>query len=130
MLMIDGELAVLDGIILGIACGAMIYWMVHLGKQERNSDALADELDMEIPRAMPMQKALLLLVLGLVVLVVGSKILVWGAVDLARIMGVSDLIIGLTIVAVGTSLPELAAAIASVLKKEDDLAIGNVIGSK
>ena len=129
LLMIDGELGVADGVVLVIACGALIYWMVRLGKRERDSDALAEELDAEIPRAMPMRKALFLLVLGLVVLIAGSKILVWGAVDLARIMGVSDLVIGLTIVAVGTSLPELAAAIASVLKKEDDLAIGNVIGS-
>ena len=68
-------------------------------------------------------------VAGLVVLVVSSRILVWGAVELAQALGVSDLVIGLTVVAVGTSLPELASSIAAVRKGVDDLAVGNVIGS-
>lgn len=68
-------------------------------------------------------------VAGLVVLVVSSRVLVWGATELARALGVSDLVIGLTVVAVGTSLPELASSIAAARKGEDDLAVGNVIGS-
>ena len=68
-------------------------------------------------------------VFGLVVLVVSSRALVWGAVELAQALGVSDLVIGLTVVAVGTSLPELASSIAAARKGEDDLAVGNVIGS-
>jgi cation:H+ antiporter len=64
-----------------------------------------------------------------VVLVLSSRLLVWGAVNIARDLGVSDLVIGLTIVAVGTSLPELAASVLSALKGEDDMAVGNVIGS-
>ncbi|MEW8397191.1 MAG: calcium/sodium antiporter, partial [Candidatus Thiodiazotropha sp.] len=66
---------------------------------------------------------------GLVFLLISSRLLVWGAVNVASALGVSDVIIGLTIVAIGTSLPELAASITSALKGEDDLAIGNVIGS-
>jgi cation:H+ antiporter len=60
---------------------------------------------------------------------ISSKILVWGAVNIATVFGISDLVIGLTIVALGTSLPELAASITSALKKEHDIAIGNIIGS-
>jgi cation:H+ antiporter len=66
---------------------------------------------------------------GLVLLVGSSKLLIWGAIGIAHQLGISELIIGLTIVALGTSLPELAAAIASVKKNEPDLAIGNIIGS-
>ena len=69
------------------------------------------------------------LLAGLIFLVLSSRILVWGAVDIARDLGVSDLVIGLTIIAVGTSLPELAASVMSALKKEHDMAIGNIIGS-
>jgi cation:H+ antiporter len=74
-------------------------------------------------------RALALTVGGLVLLLVGSRTLVWGAVELAVAFGVSDLIIGLTIVAIGTSLPELAATVAAALKNEHDIAIGNVVGS-
>lgn len=73
--------------------------------------------------------SLIWLIAGLALLVVSSKILVWGAVDIASNLGVSDLIIGLTIIAIGTSLPEVATSIASALKGSPDLAIGNVVGS-
>ena len=69
------------------------------------------------------------LVAGLVCLMISAKILVWGAVEVARYFEVSELIIGLTIVAIGTSLPELAASVASALKGHHDIAIGNVVGS-
>ena len=73
--------------------------------------------------------ALFWLIAGLVLLTVSSKILVWGAVNVATDLGVSELIIGLTIIAIGTSLPELAASITGALKNEHDIAIGNVVGS-
>jgi len=69
------------------------------------------------------------LVVGLVLLLVSSRMLVWGAVFIAQSLGVSDLIIGLTIVAIGTSLPELASALAAVKKNEHDLILGNIVGS-
>jgi cation:H+ antiporter len=78
---------------------------------------------------MPLPRSIFWIVLGLVILVVSSRLLVWGAVNIAQSFGVSDLIIGLTIVAVGTSLPELASSLVAARKNEPDLALGNVIGS-
>lgn len=78
---------------------------------------------------MTMQRAVVTFILGLALLVFSSDILVWGATEVARAVGVSELIIGLTVIAIGTSLPELAASIASTLKGHHDIAIGNVIGS-
>ena len=82
-----------------------------------------------MPKDISSKNSWLYFVLGLLGLLLSSRLLVWAAVNIAESFGVSDLVIGLTIVALGTSLPELAASISSVLKKEDDLAVGNVIGS-
>jgi cation:H+ antiporter len=90
---------------------------------------MGDEYAAEIPTDMSLGSSLLWLFLGAVILVGSSRLLVWGAVGIAEAYGVSDLVIGLTIVALGTSLPELAASIASALKNEPDIAIGNIIGS-
>lgn len=127
MLVADGELEVLDGLILLIGMVLMLWWMVLLGKR-KDHDPLEAEYASEIP-AMSTPRALLWLVIGLVLLLGSSRALVWGAVNIAHFFGVSDLIIGLTIVAVGTSLPELAASLMGALRKEPDIAIGNVIGS-
>ena len=81
------------------------------------------------PSEKSLGKSILWLALGLVLLVASSRALVWGAVAIARTLGVSDLLIGLTIVAIGTSLPELASSIAAARKGENDLALGNIIGS-
>ena len=77
----------------------------------------------------PLGKSMFFLVVGLVALTVGSRLLVWGGVALARGFGVSELVIGLTLVALGTSLPELATSIVGAIKKQDDIAVGNVVGS-
>ncbi|MDX8411449.1 MAG: calcium/sodium antiporter [Mariprofundaceae bacterium] len=127
-LMWDGGLSRLDGVLLLAGLGLMLIWLVALGTRERR-DPMQAEYEAEIPSQMPMAKALFWFVFGLVVLVAGSRILVWGAVTIAQAFGVSDLIIGLTIVALGTSLPELAVSVTSALKGEHDIAIGNVIGS-
>jgi len=129
LLMLDGELSRFDGIVLLASMAVMLYWLVNLGLTTRRSDPIKKEFAAEIPTHMPMSRALTWLFLGLVILFVSSRLLVWGAVDIARFFGVSDLIIGLTIVAIGTSLPELAASVMSAIKKEHDIAIGNVIGS-
>jgi cation:H+ antiporter len=100
-------------------------WSIWQGMRHRQ-DALGDELKV---KAMPLKKAIFWLVFGVLLLVVSSRILVWGAVDIARAFGVSDLIIGLTVVAIGTSLPELASALAATRKGEHELALGNVLGS-
>lgn len=127
MLVADGELGRLDGLILIIGMVLMLWWLVLLGKR-KDHDPLEAEYASEIP-TMTTPCALLWLVIGLVLLLVSSRTLVWGAVNIAHFFGVSDLIIGLTIVAVGTSLPELAASLMGALRKEPDIAIGNVIGS-
>lgn len=129
VLLLDGELSRLDGAVLLLGLLALVIWMVRTGMAERSSDPLETEFSDEIPRDMPMPKALFWVGVGLLVLLGSSQLLVWGAVGIAQSLGVSDLIIGLTIVALGTSLPELAASITSVLKGEHDIAVGNVIGS-
>lgn len=129
MLLLDNSLDFIDGVILFSALGLMIYWVVNLGLRSRRTDPIASEYEAELPETMPMSKAVFWFLIGLVGLVVSSRILVWGAVNIAQALGVSDLVIGLTIVAVGTSLPELAASVMSALKNEHDIAIGNVLGS-
>jgi cation:H+ antiporter len=128
LLMWDGDLNRLDGVALAVTLVLVLGWMIYTAKTGA-ADPIAGEFDAEIPHNIPTQKAIVLLLGGLVFLLLSSRLLVWGAVNVASSLGVSDVIIGLTIVAVGTSLPELAASITSALKGEDDLAIGNVIGS-
>ncbi|MDW8336661.1 MAG: calcium/sodium antiporter [Tepidimonas sp.] len=108
---------------------ALMGWSVWQGLRS-GSDALATETEAELQaHPMPIGRAWVELVLGLALLVASSRALVWGAVSVAQALGVSDLVIGLTIVAIGTSLPELASSIAAARKGEHDLALGNVIGS-
>ena len=127
VLVIDNHLGRMDGLILIAGLFVMLYWMVQTGKKQKR-DIMEKEFEDEIPQ-ISTQKAIGWFVIGLVLLIVSSRGLVWGSINIAKAAGVSDLIIGLTIVAIGTSLPELAASVASALKKEADLAIGNIIGS-
>lgn len=123
----DGDLSRMDAIGLMLAFVVLIGWSIYQGLRQPD-DALAKEMTEEV-HAMPVRKAILWLVVGLLLLIVSSRILVWGAVDLATTFGISDLVIGLTIVAVGTSLPELASSIIAARKGEHDLALGNILGS-
>ena len=130
LLLSDGKLGFGDGLALLFGLLVMLSWVIYLGLSSRDSkDPMATEFAAEIPTDLTLAQALFWLLVGGIILMVGSRILVWGSVAIAQHFGVSDLIIGLTIVALGTSLPELAAAIASALKNEPDIAIGNVIGS-
>lgn len=129
LLMLDGSLDRLDGIILILALLLVLYGMVRIGIGSRKSDPMKIDFDAEIPEEMSTKAATVWFLLGLALLLISSRMLVWGAVNIAHEFGVSDLIVGLTIVALGTSLPELAAGITSALKKEHDIAIGNIIGS-
>ncbi len=130
LLLLDGDLSRIDGAILIIGLLLLLYGMVRISRHgSSTSDPMKQEYIDEIPQQMPTSTALLWFVLGLGLLLISSRMLVWGAVQIATTFGVSDLVIGLTIIALGTSLPELAAGIASVLKGEHDIAIGNVIGS-
>ncbi len=127
-LMADGRLGRADGLVLLGGLALMIAWIVRQGMKTR-SDPLQLEIEAEVPGRLGMGVALTWFGLGLVVLLASSRLLVWGAVSIAHALGISDVVIGLTIVALGTSLPELAASIVSVIKNEHDLAIGNVVGS-
>lgn len=131
VLMIDNDLSRVDGFILLSGVVVMLWWMIRLARQEQatGEEPLEAEFDDEVPADMSTGRALFWLVLGLVLLMVSSRLLVWGAVNVAHYFGVSDLIIGLTIIAIGTSLPELAATVSAALKKEHEMAIGNIIGS-
>ena len=128
-LMFDRELSRSDGLILSIGAVALMGFLIWLGLKSSGSDRLAEEFEQEAVAGVPMSRALLALLLGLGLLLVGSNLLVSGATAIAVALGVSELIIGLTIVAIGTSLPELAASAASASKGEPEIAIGNVIGS-
>jgi len=126
---IDLHFSRLEGWTLLSGLTLLVLWMVRLGMKKEPEDPLAKEFEAEIPADMPTSIALLWTLVGLIVLPLSSHFLVEGALAIARWLEVSETIIGLTIVALGTSLPELAASLTSALRKEDDLAIGNVIGS-
>lgn len=125
----DGSLARAEGLVLLCVFGALMGWTIFQGVRHK-SDHLGEEVDRELQdRSMPLGRSLTWLVVGLLLLIASSRLLVWGAVEVARSMGVSDLVIGLTIIAVGTSLPELAASIIATRKGEHDIALGNILGS-
>ncbi len=116
----------LDAAILLLVFAAIMAYTIRDGI--KNKDTSASEAG-EDGEEMTLKKALMLLLMGLVFLIASSRIFVWGAVEIATLLGVSDMIIGLTIVALGTSLPELASSVMAAKKNEHDIALGNVIGS-
>lgn len=125
----DRNLGDFDGLLLLAGFAALLALLSLTAVKAKRSDPLTVELKQHIPGNLPIRTAVLWLVTGLLVLLLSSRLIVWGAVSVAQALQVSDLVIGLTIVAVGTSLPELAASVTSVLRNEPDLAIGNVLGS-
>lgn len=131
----DGALSRIDAVVMLAMLALLIGWTIHEQRQAHPSPVPADGED-EAPKpsldddeAAPIRRTIFWLITDLALLVVSSRMLVWGAVEIAHSFGVSDLIIGLTIVAIGTSLPELASSISAARKGEHDLALGNVIGS-
>ncbi|WP_108127449.1 calcium/sodium antiporter [Saccharospirillum mangrovi] len=126
--LLDHELSRLDGFLLLVVFAGTMGWSILQGRQP--GDALEAEYSEQLDsHEMTLRASILWLIVGLIGLVLSSRALVWGAVDIASSLGVSDLIIGLTVVAIGTSLPELASSLAAIRKKQHDLALGNVIGS-
>jgi cation:H+ antiporter len=125
----DGEITRVDAVVLLGVFGGLMAWTLWQGMQKK-ADTLGKDMERKLEvDATPIRRAVFRLVAGLVLLMVSSRILVWGAVEIAHGLGVSDLIIGLTIVAIGTSLPELASSIIAARKGEHDIAIGNILGS-
>ena len=122
-----------EGLILMIGFFTFISVLLIKALRQRNNNSLDDpmiiEAEYEIPEATSTVKSIFWLIVGISLLVSSAHFLVDSAIFIAKAYGISDLVIGLTIIALGTSLPELAASIASVMKKEDDLAMGNIVGS-
>ncbi|CAH7308495.1 calcium/sodium antiporter [Vibrio sp. 10N.222.51.C8] len=126
----DNHLGFYEGVLLFVLFAAFLFAMLQISRSEKkNGDAFLDEQESEIPEGVSNPKAAMWVVIGLIVLPLAADMLVDNAVIIAKFFGMSDLVIGLTIIAVGTSLPELAASLAGVMKGEDDMAVGNIIGS-
>lgn len=126
-LMADGSLDRVDGLILFSIF--VFSLLAPFFSRSRPEDEVLGELGEEMPEPLPLRPAILWTLGGLAALVASSWVLVWGASTAARALGVDEMVIGLTIVAVGTSLPELAASVAAARKGEHDIAVGNVFGS-
>jgi cation:H+ antiporter len=125
----DGAITRMDATVLLAVFSGLMTWAIWRGLK-KETDALGNQTERKLEeRPLPLGRAIFWLVIGLILLIASSRILVWGAVKIAQGFGVSDLIIGLTIVAVGTSLPELASSIIATRKGQPDIALGNVIGS-
>ncbi|MCX2982452.1 calcium/sodium antiporter [Halieaceae bacterium IMCC14734] len=126
LLLLDGKLDLLDGLLMLGALAFILFEMIN--SQSHDPDANEEAGVEDLPHMQPV-RAWVSFIIGLVLLIASSKLLVWGASKVAIELGVSQLVIGLTIVAIGTSLPELAATMASALKGHGEIALGNVVGS-
>ncbi|MEM5514282.1 calcium/sodium antiporter [Pseudoalteromonas sp. AS84] len=119
-----------EGVALLVGFIVFIGGLIIVSMRAKNQDdPFVSEACDDVPNDVPTKKAVFWLVVGMILLPVSSHFLIGSAVDIAKYFGLSDLVIGLTIIAIGTSLPELAASVAGVLKNEDDLALGNIVGS-
>ena len=136
IILMDYSLDRVDGAILLTSLIVLLFWLIQSGKSNNNSESqdslsteVSAELIEEIPQNLPIGWAIFWTITGFAFLLISSKVIVSSAVEIAEIFKVSELIIGLTIIAIGTSLPELAASITAARKNEHDMAIGNIIGS-
>ena len=126
----DNHLGFYEGVLLFVLFAAFLFAMLQISRSEKkNGDAFLEEQESEVPEGVSNPKAAMWVVVGLIILPLSANMLVDNAVVIAKFFGMSDLVIGLTIIAVGTSLPELAASLAGIMKGEDDMAVGNIIGS-
>ena len=133
LMLLDYSLDRLDGAILLFSLVILMVWLIQNSKEERRNEQFSTEvvsdISDEIPGQFSLKSALLWTFTGLVVLLLSSRLIVWAAVEIAHLFEISELIIGLTIIAIGTSLPELASSITAARKHEHDMAVGNIIGS-
>lgn len=130
VLLLNGMISRLDAVLMLTGFALVMLWTLRQ-QPGRQDQAFISEIDSTAQpvHSRPLWRDWLELLLGLILLIICSRLLVNAAVDLAQAFGVSDLVIGLTIVAVGTSLPELASSLAAIRRREHDLALGNVLGS-
>ncbi len=128
-LFLDSYLSRVDGFVLLTGLLIVMVWLVRLGLRSSVSDSMTADYEAEIPRDMPMKTAIIWLIIGLAVLLVGADFMVDGAIEIARALGVTELVIGILLVALATSLPELAVSLVAALKGEYGLALGNIVGS-
>lgn len=125
----NNHLGFLEGVLLLVLFTGFLLTMLKFSRDSKEQDPMLADQEAEIPQGVSNTSAAIWVVVGLILLIFSADMVVDSAVVIAKAFGMSDLVIGLTIVAVGTSLPELAASVAGVLKGEDDLAVGNIIGS-
>ncbi len=128
-LFLDTFLSQIDGLVMLTGLVIVMIWLARLGMRSAKNDPLVEDFEAEIPQHVSIRAAITWFIIGLGTLLVGANYLVDGSIEVARELGVSEVVIGITLVALGTSVPELAVSIISVLKKEYGLAIGNIVGS-
>jgi cation:H+ antiporter len=127
-LMIDGNLSVIDGCLFLIGCIALICYFIYLARHSKH-DPLAKEFRETINVTRSMKVNLFNVIIGLAILPLSAHFLVKSAVDIGQWLGISELVLGLTVIAIGTSLPNIAAALIAALKGQDDIAVGTILGS-
>ena len=128
-LFLDSYLSRVDGVVMLTGLIIVMIWLARLGMRSAPTDPIAQDYEAEIPTDVSMTRALFWLLVGLGTLLLGAHLLVEGSLNIARTLGVSEVVIGILLVALGTSLPELAVSLVSALKGEYGLAIGNIVGS-
>jgi len=128
-LFLDSFLSRIDGIVMLTGLVIVMIWLARLGMRSAPSDPIKKEYEAEIPKNVATRTAIIWLVVGIATLLGGAHLLVDGSIEIARILGVSEVVIGILLVAFGTSLPELAVSLVSAMKGEYGLAIGNIVGS-
>ncbi len=128
-LFLDSYLSRVDGFVLMTGLLIVMVWLVRIGVRSSASDTLTADYEAEIPRDMSMRTAVIWLVIGLAALLLGAEFMVDASLEIARALGVTELVIGILLVALATSLPELAVSLVSALKGEYGLALGNIVGS-
>jgi cation:H+ antiporter len=128
-LFLDSQLNRVDGMVLLTGLVIVTIWLVRLGLRTSSTDPMQADFEAEIPKDMKMRTAIIWLVVGLAALLFGAELLVDGTIEIAREIGVSEIVIGITLVALATSLPELAVSLVSAIRGEFGLAIGNIVGS-
>ena len=128
-LFLDAYLSRIDGLVMLTGLVIVLLWLARLGMRSAPNDPIQQDYEAEIPKNVAMPRAITWLIIGLAALLLGAHLLVKGSISIAEFLGVSDVVIGILLVAIGTSLPELAVSLVSALRGEYGLAIGNIVGS-